>query len=191
MNRSINHRAILNRSTLALLLVASAPTFAQNGYRAPVERVQGEHVTYGYAQVMRVDPVYQIINDGRTGPRCDRRRSRNDGGDPTGGTVIGAIIGGAIGNQVGKGDGRRAATIAGAVAGGAIGHNIDKNNGSDPERRVDCATSGYYETREVIGFDVEYQYRGERYVSRLPYDPGNRMRVRVSVTPEIQAYGSR
>jgi hypothetical protein len=30
---------------------------------------------------------------------------------------------------------------------------------------------------------VEYRYRGEVYMSRLDYDPGERLRVRVSVTP--------
>jgi uncharacterized protein YcfJ len=34
-----------------------------------------------------------------------------------------------------------------------------------------------------MGYDVEYRYRGEVYVSRLNYDPGERLRVRVSVTP--------
>lgn len=181
-------RSRIRCAALVLTLLTSVPVFAQSGQR-PLER--DAHVTYGHAQVMRVDPVYRLVNDGRSGPRCDRRRPRSDGGDPRGGAVLGAIIGGAIGHQAGKGDGRKAATIAGAVAGGAIGYQVDKNNGSDPQRRVDCSAAGYYETREIVGFDVEYQYKGERYVSRLSYDPGNRLRVRVSVTPEDQAYGSR
>ena len=36
----------------------------------------------------------------------------------------------------------------------------------------------------MVGYDVEYMYKGEKYMSRLPYDPGNRLRVRVSVTPD-------
>ena len=39
------------------------------------------------------------------------------------------------------------------------------------------------EERRVVGYDVEYRYRGETYMSRLSYDPGERIRVRVSVTP--------
>ena len=38
--------------------------------------------------------------------------------------------------------------------------------------------------RQVVAYDVEYQYKGEKYMSRLPYDPGNRLRIRVSVMPE-------
>ena len=40
----------------------------------------------------------------------------------------------------------------------------------------------------MVGYDVEYMYKGEKYVSRLPYDPGNRLRVRISVTPDEAGY---
>ena len=39
------------------------------------------------------------------------------------------------------------------------------------------------DVRQLIGYDVEYRYRGEVYMSRLDYDPGERLRVRISVTP--------
>ena len=32
-------------------------------------------------------------------------------------------------------------------------------------------------------YDIEYRYRGELYTSRMNYDPGDRIRVRISVTP--------
>ena len=38
--------------------------------------------------------------------------------------------------------------------------------------------------RRLTGYDVEYQYKGETYMSRLAGDPGNRLRIRVSVTPD-------
>jgi len=47
------------------------------------------------------------------------------------------------------------------------------------------------EERRPAGYDVEYLYRGEKYMSRLNHDPGNRLRVRVSVTPEDQGLGAR
>ena len=180
------YRSIVRRCQwmLPLLLLVSLPSFAQSSYRSS-ESTPQENVTYGYAQVMRVDPVYQTVSQRSNPQRCESRNGRGNGGDPTGGTVLGAVVGGLLGHQAGKGDGRKAATIAGAVAGGAIGRNIDKNNNSDPQG-YDCSDSGSYETREIIGYDVEYQYKGERYVSRLPYDPGNRVRVRVSVMPDRQ-----
>ena len=38
--------------------------------------------------------------------------------------------------------------------------------------------------REILGYDVEYRYHGDVYASRLSYDPGARMRVRIDVSPE-------
>ena len=47
------------------------------------------------------------------------------------------------------------------------------------------------EFRRPIAYDVDYVYRGMKYRSRLPYDPGNRLRVRVSVMPHIPPIGER
>ena len=41
------------------------------------------------------------------------------------------------------------------------------------------------EFRRPIAYDVDYVYKGMKYRSRLPYDPGTRLRVRVSVMPHI------
>jgi uncharacterized protein YcfJ len=161
---------------LPLLILLSASAFAQSGYRDQAAPVYQENLSYGYAQVLRVQPAYDSY---AAEPRCIERRS---GGNTTGGTVIGAIIGGALGNQVGKGDGRKAATIAGAVAGGAIGHSVARNNGS--ATTVECPSGYVQEQGRIVGYDVEYTYKGEHYMSRLPYDPGDHLRVRVSVTPD-------
>lgn len=166
--------------TLSVLALLSAPAFAQGGYRPPPAPAHQENLSFGYAQVLRVVPVFENYSSRTPDPGCDTHRS---GGDPTGGTVIGAIVGGALGNQVGKGDGRKAATVAGVVAGAAIGRSIDKNNGSAPA--YDCRNAyAPADQRRIAGYDVEYTYKGEHYMSRLPYDPGNHLRVRVSVTPD-------
>jgi len=39
----------------------------------------------------------------------------------------------------------------------------------------------------LIVYDVDYVLRGVKYRSRLPYDPGNRLQVRLSVTPVLPA----
>jgi uncharacterized protein YcfJ len=162
------HAAVL---TLALLL----PCLAQAG---PAE----ENVTYGYAQVMRATPVYANVRVRVPEQRCESGPVR-DSGDGTTGTVVGAIVGGALGNQVGKGDGRKASTIAGAVIGGAIGRKVDRNNSPGPGgrcRNVDVER----EERRIVGYDVEYQYKGEKYMSRLDLDPGSRLRIRIAITPD-------
>ena len=150
-----------------------------------------ENVTYGFADVLRVDPVYEQVRSQRPREECfdeEVTRVEPGGGDPTGGTVVGAIVGGALGNTVGSGDGRRAATVAGAVIGGAVGRNIDRNNGGPPREYRDVRTrcrvvEEVASRRELVAYDVEYRFRGDVFRSRLDYDPGPRLRVRVGVTP--------
>ena len=184
----------MNRSLIAIALALAASVVAAQSapYDDRYERQPAaENVSYGYADVLRVDPIYESVVVREPREECYEREGQyrgRSGGDPTGGTVLGAIIGGVIGNQVGKGDGRRAATVAGAVIGGAIGHDVDKNNGSAGARRerageVCRVVEMQREERRVVGYDVEYRYRGEVFMSRLDYDPGERMRVRVSIAP--------
>ena len=167
----------------AVLLLVAGASQAQD-YPPPPPPDDNAH--FGWADVLRVDPIYDVAQAG--GPprqECyDQPVVRQDNSH-VGGTVLGAIVGGALGNQVGKGDGRKAATIAGAVAGGAIGNGISRANDrsySDTETRCRYVSDDPPQ-RRVVAYDVEYRYRGEVYVSRLGYDPGERIRVRVSVTP--------
>jgi len=175
---------------LALSLAASAAGAQQ--YRDEYSPTYGsgqENVSFTYAQVTRVDPVYETVRTRVPQEVCDGREVR-DGGNPTGGTVIGALVGAALGNQVGKGDGRDAATVAGAVVGGAIGRNADRNDGS--ASRSGCrVVESEREQRRVASYDVEYVHQGQTYMSRLPYDPGDRLRVRVSVQPVEEGTANR
>lgn len=174
---------------IALLIFGVSVAHAQR--RAPSGPYDSEHVTFGVADVLRVDPIHERVRDSRPREECfDEEVVTREprGGDPTGGTVVGAIVGGVLGNTVGRGDGRRAATVAGAVIGGAVGRNVDRNNGGSEREYRDVRTNcrlvdDVRSRREVVGYDVEYRYRGEVYLSRLDYDPGARLRVRVGVTP--------
>jgi len=176
-----------------LLLLASAPALAQyeGDYRGPYGEpgygpiaVAEENVTYGYAQVLRADGVYETVITRTPEERCDEVEYRQSG-KSTAGAVVGAIVGAAVGNQIGKGDGRKVATVAGAAAGGAIGHNVGKQQEiADAHERACRLVEVERQERQLVGYDVEYMYKGEKYLSRLPYDPGNRLRVRVSVTPD-------
>ena len=42
------------------------------------------------------------------------------------------------------------------------------------------AAEGY-----IDGYEVTYVYGGREYVTHMPYDPGDRIRVRVAVTPTL------
>ena len=141
-------------------------------------------MSYGYAAVLRVNPVYETYRTVDQQQQCDDGGYVREQKDTTGATVLGAVVGGALGNTVGKGDGRKATTIAGAVVGGMIGHNIAKNSDSSRYQQGPCRTvDAERDDRHVAGYDVEYSYKDEVYVARMSYDPGNRIRVRVSVTP--------
>jgi uncharacterized protein YcfJ len=99
---------------------------------------------------------------------------------PTGaGSVIGAIAGGVIGNSIGGGFGRAAATGLGVVAGSVVGNQVEAANSpvtEVPVRR--CQTVSTYETR-VVGYDVMYDYAGQRYSTRMARDPGQQFAVSV------------
>ena len=161
---------------IAPLVLAMAMTASAQPYDGP----RNEGVSYGYASVLRVTPVYDDYGTIDQQP-CDDGSYQPRHKDTTGGTVLGAIVGGALGNQVGKGDGRKAATVAGAVAGGAIGHNIAKNSNDGYYESGPCGVE--HTDHRLAGYDVEYNYKGDVYVARMPYDPGNRIRVRVTVVP--------
>lgn len=168
----------------AALAVAGA---AQAQDRAYGGDPASDNVKVGWADVLRVDPVYENVQVSRPREECydaevEHRDSR---GNNTAGTVIGAIVGGALGNTIGKGDGRKAATIAGAVAGGAIGNNASRRDDryySSVETRCRTVDDRVSE-RRIVGYDVQYRYRGDVFMSHLDYDPGERMRVRVSISP--------
>lgn len=43
------------------------------------------------------------------------------------------------------------------------------------------------EYRRPIAYDVDYVYKGSKFRTRLAQDPGNRLRLRVSITPQPMA----
>jgi uncharacterized protein YcfJ len=105
-----------------------------------------------------------------------------------GGALVGAIIGGVIGNQFGHGAGRAAATGLGAVTGAAIGNNAElANNPGQVVSVRDCRTVSSYENR-VVGYDVVYEYHGQRYTTRTASDPGPRIAIDVRPGNGAQRY---
>jgi uncharacterized protein YcfJ len=103
--------------------------------------------------------------------------------------LLGAALGAVIGHQIGSGNGRKAATAGGAIVGAAIGHQqaVRRSGYTPPPREYTvqrCETRSHDEWQErVDGYRVTYQYHGRRQVTEMPYRPGDRIRVRVDVTP--------
>lgn len=146
---------------------------------------------YDYARVLKVKPVYHYVTvsqpvqqcypvERRTKVRKHHRHSAHRG-DRSGSTVVGAVIGGALGNVLGKATGtnRNVSTIAGALIGGSIGRDSHRN-------RYDHCEVVYQKTekvREVKGYNVKYRYEGESYRTFMRKHPGNKIKVRVRVSP--------
>lgn len=138
------------------------------------------------ARVTRVQPRMEQISRPREECRTEYVQTPVQPQRSPAGSIIGGIAGAVLGNQVGDGNGRVAATAAGAIAGTVIGDRVANQNA--PQGRVQeqavrqCRMVEAYETR-TVGYDVTYDYRGQSYTSTMSYDPGQRLRVRVSVEP--------
>ncbi|HEX5960668.1 MAG TPA: glycine zipper 2TM domain-containing protein [Rhodanobacteraceae bacterium] len=172
----------MSKIIIASLLLGFAVAANAQGYPPPPP-VAAANVHYGWAEVLRVDPVYGTVAQAPQQECYPQTVTRQDD-NHTGGTVLGAIVGGVLGNTVGKGDGRKAATVAGAVAGGAIGNRVSAaHDRSYTTQQTVCRPVSYAPQQQIVGYDVEYRYRGDVYMSRLPYDPGERLRVRITVAP--------
>ena len=137
-----------------------------------------------YGHVISATPILAATDGQRIA--CDERyvQQRPSGG----GALLGALIGGVVGNQIGHGFGRAAATGIGAVAGAAIGNHAE--TGGHPGR--DCRTVGY--ENRVVGYDLVYEYRGQRYTTRTARDPGPRLaiddRMAGGAVPPASGYGA-
>ena len=78
----------------------------------------------------------------------------------------------------------RIGRVVGAVKGALSRDEADGQNGCRPvpvER----------EFRRPIAYDVDYVYKGARYRSRLAEDPGNRLRIRIGITPAVPGVRTR
>ena len=158
----------------------------------------GDRAGYDFAKVIDVQPLTTRVRVSTPQRECwdETRyddRSYGNGAMPrtsAGGALLGGVIGAVIGHQVGHGRGRDAATAAGAVIGAAVGsRQADRRNdyGSAPSREYTvqrCETRYHDEYQErTDGYRVTYVYNGRRQVTELPYRPGDRIRVRIDVSP--------
>lgn len=104
------------------------------------------------------------------------------------GAIIGGVAGGLLGSQVGRGNGRVAGAAVGAGVGAVTGDVIGNRDRSD---NVVTTTQPVQRCRQVdnfqtvtTGYSVTYEYDGQRFSTRLPYNPGAQLRVNVAVTPK-------
>jgi uncharacterized protein YcfJ len=103
------------------------------------------------------------------------------------GALIGAIAGGVLGHTVGAGGGRVLATGAGVVAGSIIGDHVESDAHPPTTQTVRSCGTAYTTQNRVVGYDVEYEYRGQRYTTQTRSAPGRRIALNVQVEPADSA----
>jgi uncharacterized protein YcfJ len=168
----------MNRSALFVLLATAT---AAAGVQA--------HSYTDNARVVGVEAQYENVSVPRQECRNDWvTEARPAGGRNYGGAVVGGLAGALLGNQVGRGHGREAATAVGAVVGALTGDNIaNRGRWEQPYQPVahevtSCRTVSDVQSR-VVGYRVDYEYRGQRFSTLMHDEPGAFVPVRVSVEP--------
>ena len=117
------------------------------------------NVRTGYAKVLSVEPVYQTLTASRMERECDGEVAERE--PPR----------------------RGLAKVVGAVRDALTGEDqAPPPPPPDAECRMVKVERDF---RRPIAYDVDYIFRGMKYRSRLPYDPGNRLKVQVSLTPLV------
>ena len=150
-------------------------------------------VSYEHATVVAAAPILKTVRVATPRKECweedavYRRERRHDDGV---GTVVGGIIGGAIGNAVGhKKRNKQVGAVVGAVLGATVGHAVYSRRGASTEHRgieeVCEVYHDYQEEERIVGYDVRYRYDDATYTTRTLQEPGETLRIRVSVSPVI------
>lgn len=148
-----------------------------------------------YARVINVAPQLEQVNvprqECRTEYEAPQRQPQREPERSAGGAIIGGLAGGLLGSQVGGGNGKIAAAAVGAITGAIIGDRVDNDNNGGNNHSQDryesrqvrqCRNIDNWETR-TTGYAVTYEYNNRTYTSIMPYDPGSRIKLHVSLTP--------
>jgi uncharacterized protein YcfJ len=146
-----------------------------------------------FARVINVTPQVEQVNvprqECRTEYETSQRYPQREQERSAGGSIVGGIAGGLLGSQVGGGNGRIAAAAVGAITGAIVGDRIDNNSNNNNAQPVyenrpvrQCRNIDNWETR-TTGYAVTYEYHNRTYTSVMPYDPGTRIKLHVTITP--------
>ncbi|WP_369981831.1 hypothetical protein [Xanthomonas bundabergensis] len=158
-----------------LFACVAVPAWAQDN-EARNRVVVIENVKLDYAQVLNVEPVYQTLRATRTEQQCDPVQAPAQAPAPAPAKPEDDSRLNRLMDSVKDIFSRRhedpPAPAAAAPAPPSSGRNC---------RTVEVGR----EFRRPIAYDVDYVYKGTKYRSRLPEDPGNRLRIRVSVAPYV------
>lgn len=117
-----------------------------------------EHVHHAYAQVLNVQPVYEVPVI-EPSDYCDRH------------DVL-------LSDESDEGDASASADVTGET------RDDEPADVSEITVEENCVPDEVIDQEPVlVGYDVEYRYRGEVFISRLNEYPGDRLRIRVAIAP--------
>lgn len=167
-------------------------------------KLWAQDVSYDYATVLAADPIVKIIRVSTPREECwqeevvyrTRPQSYGGYGHHDTGPVLGAVLGGAVGNAVGHSKrNKQVGTVVGAILGATLARSASGRHYASPrhsEVRETFRTeercrvyNDYREEERTIGYRVRYSYNNQTYTTRMDRDPGDMIRVRLSVSPVI------
>jgi uncharacterized protein YcfJ len=182
----LKKRVITMKQPLIFAAAALATVFSLN---------VSAQTSYEYAEVLHSTPIYRVFEVSEPREQCweeeralDRGNRRGNSSTPV---IVSTILGGAIGNAVGN---NKSSQRVGAVLGAVLGHSIGRDivrikNGRNSQvvETVERCETVYEEVQEerLIGYQVTYLYQGEERSVRANSDPGEQIRVRISVEPVL------
>lgn len=175
---------IIAVSLTGVLTLLSTTAFAAHGWR---DRDDGY---FDRARVLKVEPITTTVHIAVPQQECYPQAvhrpvytRRSDGA-----ALVGGVVGSIIGHNIGHG--RGGASVAGAIIGAAVGRSMAQGTDSyyDEVSYVDrCDVHTRYRTQQRLeGYDVTYRYKGQLYTTRMNYDPGKFIQVRVDVSPVVE-----
>jgi uncharacterized protein YcfJ len=116
-----------------------------------------ENIRFDYAKVLEVSPIYQTLRATRMERVCDAKPVADRG--------LSKVVS-AVKDRLGRAPSKE-----------------EREAGLSNCRMAPVVR----EYRRPIAYDVDYDYKGSKFRTRLAQDPGNRLRVRVSITPQPMA----
>lgn len=180
-------KKLIIASIISAMATVSANAMAGHKYKYT------DHDFYSKARVLSAEPIYTAVRVSTPVQECYQEEVRtpvySQHTPSDGAAVVGGIIGGIIGHKLGKG--RGGATIAGTLVGASIGKSSARHRDYDGYHEEvsyedRCTTTVNYHTEQRIdGYEVTYRFKGETFTTRMPYDPGKFVKVRVNVSPVV------
>ena len=144
---------------------------------------------YDYATVLEAKPIMAMVEMSTSRQECrpqvvQYRQRQQNSGNKIAGTILGAAIGHALGHRSRH---RTGATVAGALIGNSVASNGKMVTTEQVEQRCHTVPVTWKE-EQIVGYQVVYRYNDKTFETRMSYNPGSSMKIRVALTPIAPAY---